>query len=75
MPEIKKNEIKNFFYNSTELNTDRSGPRHYHSLYEIYYLEQGVCHYLIEGKLFEMDEGDIVFIPKGKIHKSRSERS
>ena len=73
MPEIKKNEIKNFFYNSTALNTDRSGPRHYHSLYEIYYLEQGVCHYLIEGKLFEMDEGDIVFIPKGKIHKTSYE--
>lgn len=66
-------ESKNFFYNSTAFNTDRSGPRHYHSLYEIYYLEQGVCHYLIEGKLFEMDEGDIVFIPKGQIHKTSYE--
>lgn len=66
-------ELKNFFYNSTAFNTDRSGPRHYHSLYEIYYLEQGVCHYLIEGKLFEMDKGDIVFIPKGMIHKTTYE--
>jgi len=73
MPEAKKNELKSFFYNSTALNTDRSGPRHYHSFYEIYYLEQGVCHYLIEGKLFEMDEGDIVFIPKGQIHKTSYE--
>lgn len=66
-------ESKNFFYNSTAFNTDRSGPRHYHSFYEIYYLEQGVCHYLIEGKMFEMDEGDIVFIPKGQIHKTSYE--
>ena len=63
-------ETKNFYYNSTAFNTDRSGPKHYHSFYEIYYLEQGVCHYLIEGKLFEMDQGDIVFIPKGQIHKT-----
>lgn len=73
MPEVKKTETKNFFYNSTALNTDRSGPKHYHSFYEIYYLEQGVCHYLIEGKLFEMDKGDIVFIPKGQIHKTSYE--
>lgn len=66
-------DSKNFFYNSTAFNTDRSGPRHYHSFYEIYYLEQGVCHYLIEGKMFEMDEGDIVFIPKGQIHKTSYE--
>ena len=63
-------ESKNFFYNSTAFNTTRNGPRHYHSLYEIYYLEEGICHYLIEGKLFEMGAGDIVFIPKGQIHKT-----
>ncbi len=63
-------KAKNFFYNSTAFNTDRNGPKHYHSFYEIYYLIEGVCHYLIEGKLFEMDAGDIVFIPKGQIHKT-----
>jgi len=63
-------EAQSFFYNSAALNPSKNGPRHYHSLYEIYYLEKGVCHYLIEGKLFEMDEGDIVFIPKGQIHKT-----
>lgn len=70
MAESPKERFENFFYNSTAHSTDRSGPRHYHSLYEIYYLEKGVCHYLIEGKLFEMEEGDIVFIPKGQIHKT-----
>ena len=70
MNEVKKERLEKFFYNNTGNNTDRSGPKHYHLLYEIYYLEKGVCHYLIEGKLFEMEEGDIVFIPKGQIHKT-----
>lgn len=73
MSNVKKERLEKFFYDSTAFNTDRSGPRHYHSLYEIYYLEKGVCHYLIEGKLFEMEEGDIVFIPKGQIHKTSYE--
>ncbi|MBE6777272.1 MAG: AraC family transcriptional regulator [Ruminococcaceae bacterium] len=73
MPNKKKERLENFFYDSTAFNTARIGPRHYHSLYEIYYLEKGVCYYLIEGKLFEMEEGDIVFIPKGQIHKTSYE--
>jgi len=66
-------EVRNFFYNTTALATERRSLKHYHSMYEIYYLEQGECHYLIEGKLFEMEKGDIVFIPKGMIHKTTYE--
>lgn len=66
-------EARNFFYHTTALTTERKSPKHYHSLYEIYYLEQGECHYLVEGKLFEMKKGDIVFIPKGMIHKTTYE--
>ncbi len=70
MSDVASEMTRDFFYNTTALATERNVPRHYHSLYEIYYLEQGECHYLIEGKLFEMEEGDIVFIPKGMIHKT-----
>ncbi len=70
MPKIKTEENRRFFYNATALTRSVKSSKHYHSLYEIYYLEQGVCHYLIEGKLFEMAAGDIVFIPKGIIHKT-----
>ena len=40
---------------------------------EIYYLEEGICNYLIEDKLVQMFPGDIVFIPKGVIHKTSYE--
>ena len=73
MPNAVHEEVRNFFYNTTALTTERRSSKHYHSLYEIYYLEEGECHYLIEGKLFEMAKGDIVFIPKGMIHKTTYE--
>ncbi len=70
MPQTKNSRIENFFYSSTAFDKSRNKSKHYHSLYEIYYLEKGECRYLIEGKLFTMREGDMVFIPKGKIHKT-----
>ncbi len=73
MPNAVHEEVRNFFYNTTALTTERRSLKHYHSFYEIYYLELGECHYLIEGKLFEMVKGDIVFIPKGMIHKTSYE--
>lgn len=62
-----------FYYNSTALTRQNKSVKHYHSLYEIYYLEHGVCNYLIGDKLYEMLSGDVVFIPKGVIHKTTYE--
>ncbi len=74
MPDVTYEEVRNFFYNTTAFTKEVvKNTKHYHSLYEIYYLEQGECNYLIEGKLFEMEKGDIVFIPKGMIHKTTYE--
>ena len=70
MSKIKTEEKISFYYNSTAPERYINSYKHYHSMYEIYYLEQGICHYLIEGKLFEMQKGDIVFIPKRFIHKT-----
>ncbi len=66
-------EKRMFYYNSTALTRQRSSAEHFHSLYEIYHLEEGVCNYLIEDKLFQMLPGDTVFIPKGVIHKTSYE--
>ncbi len=73
MPQAQKYNIQNFFYSSTAFDKSRNKSKHYHSLYEIYYLEKGECRYLIEGKIFSLTAGDIVFIPKGKIHKTTYE--
>lgn len=73
MPKPENNRIENFYYSSTNLDNSQSSLRHFHSSYEIYYLQKGICRYLIEGKLFTVKEGDTVFIPKGKIHKTSYE--
>lgn len=44
---------------------------HYHSLYEIYFLEEGNCTYVIDNKLFNVQAGDIVIIPDGIIHHTK----
>ncbi len=70
MLETRKNITDSFLYSNTAFDKSRHKSKHYHPMYEIYYLEKGSCRYLIEGRLFTMNEGDIVFIPKGKIHKT-----
>lgn len=44
---------------------------HYHSLYEIYFLEEGNCTYTIDNKVYNVKSGDIVIIPDGKIHHTK----
>lgn len=44
---------------------------HYHSLYEIYFLEEGNCTYFIDNKVYNVQSGDIVIIPDGIIHHTK----
>lgn len=44
---------------------------HYHSLYEIYFLEEGNCTYIIDDKVYNVQAGDIVIIPDSIIHHTK----
>ena len=46
---------------------------HYHSSYELYYLQVGRRDYFIEDKLFSVTAGDFVLIPPGKLHRTGGE--
>lgn len=46
---------------------------HFHDNYELYYLLDGETKYFIGDEIMEIKKGDIVFIPKGIIHKTDSE--
>ena len=46
------------------------GRQHYHDFFEIYYLEEGACHYFIDNDAYDVVAGDILLIPKGIIHKT-----
>lgn len=43
---------------------------HYHHSYEIYLLNKGKRTYLIDDKLYEIAEGDVILIPPMKLHKT-----
>ena len=46
---------------------------HCHNHYEMYYLLDGKTKYFIGDELFEIESGDIVFVPKGLFHETDSE--
>lgn len=46
---------------------------HYHNNYEIYYLTQGRCWYLIDKHSYRISAGDVALIPPGVIHRTSYE--
>lgn len=43
---------------------------HYHSSYELYYLDAGNRDYFVEDKFFSVSAGDFVLVPPSKIHRT-----
>lgn len=62
------NEI--FYFNNDIKRVGDGCSRHYHNLFEIYYMKEGNCSYFIDNKVYEIQTGDIVLIPDGVIHKT-----
>lgn len=61
---------KAFHFGSQKVKDIITSQRHYHNLFELYYLESGSCRYFIEDKIYEMLPNDIVLIPAGVIHNA-----
>lgn len=60
-----------FYYDRLERSGSYSqSSGHYHNMYEIYFLAKGNCKYFIENRIFDIEEGDIILIPKRAIHKT-----
>ncbi len=47
---------------------------HYHNDYELYYLIDGETKYMIGDEVFQLEKGNLIFVPKGMIHKTDSEQ-
>lgn len=69
--EISEIQNKNLYCSRSKQNRIfyMSNP-HYHNHYEIYYLLSGKRKYFIENKVYELSKGDIVLIPKNKLHRT-----
>lgn len=74
MNSIKFDPAEKFYFHhgmsKRVVETGTSWP-HYHSLYEIYFLEEGNCTYIIDNKVYNVQSGDIVIIPDGMIHHTK----
>lgn len=46
---------------------------HFHSKHELYYLEKGRTRYFIGNEIYLLEQGDIIFVPKGAFHKTIKE--
>ena len=64
---------KFYFHNGMSKRVAETGTSwpHYHSLFEIYFLVEGNCTYIIDSKVYNAQAGDIVIIPDGIIHHTK----
>ena len=62
------NKTENFYYHRTENKICSNSTQHFHSGFEIYYMKEGKCHYVINEHSFDIISGDIVLIPSGTTH-------
>ena len=54
--------------------TKKMPSMHYHTSYELYYLEMGSREYFVEDKLFSVATGEFVLIAPGKLHRTGGEQ-
>lgn len=64
-----------FYFNSGVKSLAVGSSRHYHNLFEIYYMKEGSCSYFIDNRVYEVVAGDVVLIPEGVIHKTNYDLS
>ena len=62
-------ETKDFFIEHSQANL-KMPSMHYHSTYELYYLEAGQREYFVEDKFFKVNSGDFVLIAPYKLHRT-----
>ncbi len=74
MSSLKFDPAEDFYYHhgmsKRVAETGASWP-HYHSLYEIYFLLEGNCTYIIDNKVYNVQSGDIIIVPDGIIHHTK----
>ena len=63
-------KIENYYYSKAIDRRYSESTQHYHPHYEIYYMKDGRCRYFIDERSYDVEAGDIIFIPKGIIHRA-----
>ncbi len=64
---------ENYFFDRETVTNNcgrRTTSKHYHNLFEIYFITDGECSYFIDNKTYSLIPGDIILIPEGIIHNT-----
>ncbi|MBR4087429.1 MAG: helix-turn-helix transcriptional regulator [Clostridia bacterium] len=66
-----------YFHHETtgDQERDRHHEKHYHNLFELYFISGGSCNYFIDHKSYRLIPGDLVLIPEGVIHNTEYKNS
>ena len=64
-------KIENYYFSKAIDRRYSESTQHYHPHYEIYYMKDGNCRYFIDDRSFDVQAGDVIFIPKGVIHRTK----
>ncbi len=63
-------KIENYYFSKAIDRRYSESTQHYHPHFEIYYMKDGSCRYFIDDRSFDVEAGDVIFIPKGIIHRT-----
>ena len=64
-------KINNYYFSKAIDRRYSESTQHYHPHLEIYYMKDGHCRYFIDDRSFDVEAGDVVFIPQGIIHRTK----
>ncbi len=70
---IYENEHIEFFDKIKRNKPHAMAVAHFHDVHELYYLSSGNTKYFVGNEIFMLNEGDMIFVPKGVFHKTDSE--
>ena len=62
--------MKDLFVERWHRSTTMVTKSHFHDFYEIYYLCDGNMRYIINDEFFEVEQNDVVLVPRGVIHNT-----
>ncbi len=63
-------KIDNYYFSKAIDRRYSESTQHYHPHFEIYYMKDGNCRYFIDDRSFDVEAGDLIFIPEGIIHRT-----
>lgn len=59
-------DFRIFYLTTTEARDFQS---HYHDFHKLLYFESGSVSYYVEGETYQLQPGDLVFVPAGEVHR------